>query len=136
MIHEIKKTLRELNPTNRQMRWFGMVLAFFLGLAAPVVMHDLISQRLGILLGTTIFVIASLLPWAIKPLWFSLMTLAIPVGWIVSRIILVAFFYIVITPLSFLLRLIGQDPLKLKEHNTPTYWEDFEENKAPDTIGL
>jgi len=48
---------------------------------------------------------------------------------ILGRIALVGFFLLIVTPLGFVLRLAGQDPLRLKRpHQATTYWQSA---KAP-----
>ena len=51
------------------------------------------------------------------------MKLGIALGWVNSRIILGLVFIIVLLPISFVMRLIGHDPLRTKQKGEKTYRE-------------
>ena len=52
-------------------------------------------------------------------LWFLLGLL---LGKIISPIVLGTMFFLMITPISLILRIFGRDELKLKKTNTKSYW--------------
>ena len=73
-----------------------------------------------------IFLILSgiLFPAGLKPLNKIWMLLAVILGWISSRVILILLFYLVFAPMGFFLRIFGKDFLQLKfNKNAKTYWE-------------
>jgi hypothetical protein len=52
------------------------------------------------------------------------MSLAIVLGFIMSRVILTVLFYLVLTPISFLAKLVGKKFMVLKyDKSAKTYWE-------------
>ena len=53
------------------------------------------------------------------------MGVAFVAGNIMSRILLGAFFYGMITPMGLVMRLVGRDRLKVRRKNRETYWEDI-----------
>ena len=59
------------------------------------------------------------------PLYYFWIGIAFVMGNIMSRVIIVLIYYLVVTPLSFLGRLIGRDRLQLKKPKTDTYWHDI-----------
>ena len=62
-------------------------------------------------------------PRLIKPVFVTWLTLAVPIGWVVSRIFLMILFWGVITPMAVVMRLSGRDVLGLRrQHGTATYW--------------
>ena len=54
-------------------------------------------------------------------LWMSL---AVILGFFISNIFLTVFFYIILTPVGFFMRIFGKDPLKKGfRSNEETYWQ-------------
>ena len=54
-------------------------------------------------------------------LWFKF---GILLGGVVSPIVMGVVFFLVITPISLLLKLLGKDVLNLKQNNSKSYWID------------
>jgi len=54
------------------------------------------------------------LPRALLPLYRLLALVSYPVGYLVSRLLLAAIFYLILTPTGLLMKLFGADPLRLK----------------------
>ena len=50
------------------------------------------------------------------------MIAAFPIGWTVSRLMIAIVFYLVITPIASVFRLVGRDLLKRRRRDTPSYW--------------
>lgn len=59
------------------------------------------------------------------PLYYLWMGIAFVMGNIMSRVMIALIYYAVITPLSFLARIIGRDRLQLRKPVTDTYWHDI-----------
>ena len=53
-------------------------------------------------------------PVMLKPLYFVWMTFAAILGWVMTRVILSIVFYLIITPIGLVTRIIGEDFLALK----------------------
>jgi hypothetical protein len=69
---------------------------------------------LGLMLGMVAVVpgIAGLArPRNVEPLFRVAMAAAMPIGWVVSHVLLGVIFYLVITPLALFFRVIGRDAL-------------------------
>lgn len=134
MLREIKETLRVLRPSYSKLRAFGILLGALIIFAAQTI--EGADAFGGSAAGIIIIALAVLLPGAIEPIWRALMALTLPIGWLVSRAILVAFFYLVLTPVSLVLRIAGHDLMNRRLSEGGTYWEPFEENNRPDSMGL
>jgi Saxitoxin biosynthesis operon protein SxtJ len=50
------------------------------------------------------------------------MTLAGVLGYVNSRIILSALFFVMVAPIGFVVRRVGHDPLTRRSGNEPSYW--------------
>ncbi len=62
-------------------------------------------------------------PRVLKPVYLAWMTLAILLGFVVSGFLLILFFFLVITPIGWVARCLGNDFLKLKlERSAASYW--------------
>jgi hypothetical protein len=108
------------------LRQFAAVwLVLFLGLAAY---HGLLRDRhlVGLMLAAIalLFGPAGLVkPRSIRFLFAGAMALTRPIGWVVSRALLAAIFYLVITPLALVFRLIGRDALGRRTgRGAATHW--------------
>lgn len=134
MFKEITETLRSLQPSSNSLRLFGIILGALIIFAAQVI--EGADAFGGSTAGAIIAILAVILPRAIEPIWKTLMVLTLPIGWLVSHAILIAFFYLILTPVSFVLRIVGHDPMNRRLSKGGTYWEPFEENKRPDSMGL
>jgi hypothetical protein len=60
------------------------------------------------------------------------MFLAFPIGWTVSHLLLLATFYLVLTPIGVVMRLVGHDPLERKfRPEAATYWMEHDPGSDP-----
>ena len=50
------------------------------------------------------------------------MTFAVVLGWVMTRVILSLVFYLILTPISLLTKIFGEDFLGLKEKDVDSYW--------------
>jgi hypothetical protein len=117
---------RIFDPTERMLRQFGALsIVFFGALAARAYLHHrpLLAAVMGAL-GLAIGVSGLVRPRSIRPVFIGWMKVAFPIGWVVSRIVLAAIFYAIITPIALVLRITGRDVLGLKRGTgRTTYWQ-------------
>ena len=115
------------NPDSRMLRQFaGLWILFFGGLALSQYFrsHNTTAALVVGALAVGIGVPGLLFPRFLKPIFVGWMILAFPIGWLVSRIILMALFFGVFAPVGLLLRFLGHDPLRLKRPVVESYWEE------------
>ena len=55
----------------------------------------------------------------LNKVWFKF---GILLGHIISPIIMALIFFLVVTPISFIMRIFGKDILNLKKNNNSSYW--------------
>ena len=123
------------NPSDRDLRWFaGLWLPLFLSLLAGLAWRHL-SPGFGASLLAAAGVVAALGLWRpalVRPLFRGWMRLFQPVGWLVSRVLLGAAFYGVITPIGWLLRVSGRAPLARGfDPDAASYWRDAPPEREP-----
>jgi hypothetical protein len=105
------------DPPARTLRQFaGLWLACFLAVAAwrvsvPAAMVALAVGPIGLWR-----------PRSIRLVYVGATLLTFPVGWTVSRLLLAAVFYGVLTPVGLAFRLAGRDVLGLRPRRSETYW--------------
>lgn len=68
-------------------------------------------------------------PLWIRPVYAALLALSLPIGWVVSGLLLRIVFYGVLTPVGLLFRALGRDPLRLRRPDRDSHWQDHD---APD----
>ncbi len=117
----------EWHPSDRQLRVFGvsglaasilaaLILHFAWGLAA-------IWMLAVVMAGAVIFLCSLLSPAAARVLYVGLTLVAMPIGLVVSFVLLAAFYFLLLTPLALVFRLIGRDSLRRKyEPDAKSYW--------------
>ena len=104
-------------------RSFGIVFSIvFLIIALYPLINDDNIRIWSILLSLIFFILGLLNSKILSPLnriWFKF---GIILGGIVSPIIMGLVFFLVITPISLILRLFKKDTLNLKKNDSMTYW--------------
>jgi len=115
-----------LHPNRRTLRQFGGLCVVFFGIIALRSWLANPDGRLPIAMGILAAaggVLGLLAPSALRPVFVGSLVLAFPIGWVVSRVILVLMFGLVMVPLGLLFRLMGRDVLGLRRRaDGATYW--------------
>ena len=135
MTHEDFSRQEKVKPSSD--RNFGLVMAAFFTLVAfwPLVRAESIRWwALGVAL---VFLLLTLLWRApLAPLNKMWMKLGALLYRIVSPIVMALLFYLTVTPLALLMRVLGKDPLRLRhDPNAASYWiERTPPGPAPDSM--
>lgn len=127
-------------PQRRQLRTFGLVgtVAFgllagltawrggLLGLTFPAGVACVATWVLAGLAGVC-FALAVICPKGLWPLYIVLNILALPIGWILSHVLLIVVYFGLITPIGLVMKLIGRDALARRlDPDAETYWTETE----------
>ena len=120
IIEEIKKIKSE----KKDLRQFGITMGIVLALLGGLLLwREKDYYFYFLMLSIAFFFIGLALPVLLKPIHKIWMTLAILMGWVVTRVIMTTLFYLVVTPIGLLTRLCGMDFLDIKsEKNVNSYW--------------
>ena len=120
----IIEEIKSIKSGRKELRNFGIIVGIVLGLLGGV-----LSWRgrgyyfYFYILSIAFFFLSFIPPFLLKPIHKIWMTLAVLLGWFMTRVILSILFYLVITPIGLLLRLFGKDVLDLKfDRNADSYW--------------
>ena len=120
ILEEIKK----LKTGERELRKFGwLVGGVFVALATLMWLRHKPYFPYFLVPGVLLIVSGFLFPKILKYVYIAWMSVAIVLGFVVSNVILTVFFFLVITPIGLITRLLGKDFLALKiDREAPTYW--------------
>ncbi|HEX9730953.1 MAG TPA: SxtJ family membrane protein [Thermoanaerobaculia bacterium] len=126
----IAQEIRELRPDRRELRKFSWVVGGVLLLIAAVLWYrDPASGAAPVLgwIGAALIAAGTLVPLALKPLYYAWMSLAVVLGFVMTRVLLTVFFFLVLTPFALVFRLVGRDSLHRRlDRQSSTYWLDKE----------
>jgi polyferredoxin len=122
-----KSVARRARSESRESRIFGVALAAILAALGALALFKDHPARAAVLLPAALA--SAALPFVAPRLWirgFRLwMKVAEGLAWISTRVLLGAFFYLVLAPFGILSRRFRQDPLDLEwKDGKPTYWRD------------
>ena len=112
-------------------RSFGIVFFIFFLIVSIYPLSSGGTIRIWTLIISIILLILGLLNSSIlspfNKIWFKL---GILIDSFVSPVVMAFIYFFVITPISFLLKLLGKDTLNLKKNNKKTYWIEKLEIKS------
>ncbi len=118
---EVKKDF-----TPRELLWFGPLFALFAGLIGMIILRRFEAPRVayGIWsVAAAIIVLYYAIPPIRKPLYLGWIYSAFPIGWVISHVLLIAIYYLLITPIGILMKLVGYDPMtRTFDKNESSYW--------------
>lgn len=128
MLRLIRDEIREVDTGPQALRSFGLTVgAVLLVIAIVVVWRSgwtpaAASYALGGA-GAALIILGVTFPRILKPVHIGWMTLALVLGFIMTRVVLTAVFYLAVTPTGLVLRLLGKDPLHRRiDREASTYW--------------
>lgn len=124
LIEEIK----HIKESKKDLRNFGITIgSVLLIIGALLFWFEKSAWVFLLIIGLILILSAFLFPIILKPLNKLWMILAIILGWIMTRVILIILFYIILTPIGLVAKIFKKDFLNLKiSKNQNTYWEKRE----------
>ena len=120
------------NLTKRQLREFGLII----GIGIPLIIGFLIPYLMGhniriwaFYVGITFLIFSIFKPYKLSFFYQKWISLGNLLGWLNSKIILGIIFLTILIPISFLMRIFGYDPLKIKKLSVISYRVKKDKNK-------
>ncbi len=114
------------NPSSRELKVFGLIVLLFFGLVGGLVWWrwEWLKVSIGI---WSVGGLVTALFFAVRglrlPLYLVWMNAVYPIGWLVSHLLLGIVYYLVMTPIGLIMRLLGRDPLERKiDRSAESYW--------------
>ena len=115
------------NPSRKELRSFGII-----AIIATAVISLLLHLIKGLAIQWTLLIFAiglviflsSIISTKVTRIFYVALTmLTMPIGYVVSFVLLGTFYFLIITPLAFVFRLIGRDRLHRRfEPDAKSYW--------------
>ena len=119
MIEEIKN----ISNSNRDIRSFGITMGIIFFIISGLLMYyNKESYKIIGIIGSMFIGLGLTIPVMLKPFYFVWMTFAAILGWVMTRVLLSLVFYLIITPIGLITRIIGEDFLALKKTESNSYW--------------
>jgi len=121
----LKEEFKHINETKKDLRKFGITVGgVLLAIGVLLFYFEKPSAIYFAVIGGLLILFGALFPQFLKPLNKIWMGLAIILGFIMSRVILTILFYLVLTPIAILAKIVGKKFMILKyDKSANTYWE-------------
>jgi len=114
------------NPSQRQLSVFGAAWLLFFGIAAGIVFYrggpTAVAATLCVL-AIGVPGIGWCLPAFMRAAYLTMAYVALPIGWVISHLVLALAYYAVLTPIGLVLRLFNHDPMQRRfDPEAEAYW--------------
>ncbi|MCA9708375.1 MAG: hypothetical protein KDK70_21175 [Myxococcales bacterium] len=123
------------NPSKRELAWFGLMFLAFFGLIGALAWWRWEAQTAayGLWGGAAgLAVLYYAVPALQKPIYLGWLYAAYPIGWVISHVVMGIIYYLVITPIALVFRLIGRDALERRiDKSAKTYWVEHRTGGDP-----
>ena len=120
----ILEEIKNIRVNDGELRKFGIIMGVILGLLGGVLLWRGKDSSPYFLIFSLFFVASGFfIPKVLKPVYKVWMAFGIVVGWIMTRVILTALFYLVFTPIGLTARLFGKNFLSRRfDKDCQSYW--------------
>lgn len=119
-------------PSRSMQRWFGLSLAILLAIIAVSISR--ISSTAGWVVGA-IAAAECLAYYAIAksqlPIIRAWQIITFPIAWTVGHVLLGIVFWLVVLPLGLTMRMLKYDPLRLRQRDQSSNWQDRPSTEKP-----
>jgi hypothetical protein len=114
------------NPSAKQLNQFGFIWLGFLALFGALAWFKLGLPSLAAVLWVLAAVVPAvgwLVPAVMRAVFVGMSYAAWPIGFVVSHVVLALVYYLVLTPIGLVMRLVGYDPMtRGRDPEAATYW--------------
>lgn len=114
------------NPSRGDLRWFGLLLPLFAALVGAIARWQFgaPAAALGIWsAGGTLACLYWLVPPVRRPILVGWTYAALPIGWTVSHLMMGLVYFVVVTPIGLVSRLVRGETLHRRPNpNARSYW--------------
>jgi hypothetical protein len=116
------------NPSPKELRVFAVLQLIFFAIVAWLLLRQgwaTTGWASTIFVGSVIVAVTGLFkPTWLRAMYVVWMAAVFPIGFVVSHVLMAAVFYLVVTPIGLIMRLVGHDPMHRKQdHDAKTYWQ-------------
>ncbi len=125
------------NPDKKELRKFGVIAVVVLSAVGIVLRFVIGVSGVAALLvaaaGLCIFIISLASARAARIVYLGLTFAGLPIGFVVSIVLMAAFYFLILTPVGLVFKIINRDVLERKfEPDNPTYWSSRRQRDDPE----
>jgi hypothetical protein len=114
------------NPPRNQLRQFAVLFLIFIGGLGTVLYFKgkpLIVSEILWNLSWVVCLAGLIYPPLVRPVYVVMMAVALPIGFVVSTILMLIIYYLILTPIGLVMRLFGYDPMRMRPAaGTESFW--------------
>jgi len=121
----ILEDIKNIKSEKSDLRKFGLTVGIVLAvLGAVLLWRQKDFYRICFIASAPLIVLGLVLPVVLKPIQKVWMTLAILMGWVMTRVLLILLFFVIVTPIGFVAKIFGKDFLnrKFQKDQQASYW--------------
>lgn len=126
-----------LRPSQTELRQFSYVSLVGFPLLAWVLLHVTLGLSPTAVwsvaaVGPLVLILGLAHPKLVWPVYVLLMLVALPIGFVVSAVLLRLIYYLLFTPIALWFRLTGKDAMQRRfEPEADSYWTDHQTGRDP-----
>jgi hypothetical protein len=114
------------NPSRRELRQFAALWLPLLTVVIALIVYaatKTVNVPIGLVAGGVIVgAIGVAKPAFIHPVYLLWMYATYPIGWVISHVILAVIFFGIFTPVAFVMKLVGYDPMRRRLDAARSDW--------------
>ena len=115
--------IKDIKSSREDLKKFGLTLGiFFAFIGAICIWRSKSSYPYWIGLSVFFLFFSFVAPQILKPIQKAWMTLALLMGWVMTRVLLGVVFYLVITPISLISKIAGKKFLSVENTADQSHW--------------
>jgi len=123
--------IKNIKSGRSDIRKFGITIGIILLIIAGFLFYqEKDSFRILVGVATALIVSGIIIPIILKPLYLIWMIITTILGWFMTRLILSLIFFVIVSPIGLVSRLLGKDYLSLnKDDSIKSYWNYRDRDK-------
>jgi len=113
------------HPSRRQLNQFGFIWLGFMALFGVVAWFKFSAPSVAVVLWVSavlIPVVGWVVPAFMRLVFVGMSFAAWPIGFVVSHVVLAMVYYLVVTPIGLVMRMVGYDPMTRGSSGSETRW--------------
>jgi hypothetical protein len=120
--------MKKIQATEKELKKFGITFAIIFAIIGSYLLYKNSDNYKWFAIVSGLFLLSGLtIPKILKPIYKGWMLFAFALGWFNARLLLGIMFYLVFTPVGFIMKLLRKELLDLKiDKNATTYWKKRE----------
>ena len=115
---EVKKDF-----TRRELLCFGPLFGLFVGVLAYLAIPNVTTRYVVWGVGAVVIAIYYAIPSLQRSFYRGWIYAVMPIGWVISHVLLASIYYLILTPIGIAMRVCGYDPMHRRfDREAKSYW--------------